>query len=111
MEIFNLFKKKEIKPKFKIGDLIICVDDTGLGNCNDIIDIPLIYKRVYQVKDIQRIKDYFVIEFGSRFINENKFTHDGDGNNIPGRGIRWFSETRFRLADDKEKELFFEKYC
>lgn len=97
-----LTPKKFTKPKFKIGDKVICINDGLIRNQKpeDINTIPsLIYKKkVYKVLDITQCKICYSYAIDVGLINHNDgFTQCLDHYGFNGRKTHWASEERFEL--------------
>lgn len=89
MNIFKFFKK----PKFKIGETIICIDDR-----EHLVE----YRKEYVVIDIQKCKicGTFAYDVGIKYKIATKCC------NIPlaGKNIRWAGEFRFKKKDETSEE-------
>lgn len=91
MGLFDFFKKK---PKFKIGDNVVCIDDR---------DHPIEFKKEYKILDIAKCgckKDCYSYNVGIPVDNN---VHCSDCRVVfPGRNIFWAEEHRFELMNTKK---------
>ena len=100
--MFGIFKKQE---EFKIGDLVICIDDCPFGAG---VQPPVKFKHIYKILDITTTSccKTKVFDIGLRAKN---FTQCAQHNKvIPGNGIHWAGALRFRKATPEEAQAFYE---
>ncbi len=92
MGLFNFFTKKK-EPKFKIGETAICIDDRN----HDIV-----FRQEYVIIDISECgckDDNFAYDIGLT-LEEGVSTQCATCKVVlPGRGIRWVGEGRFKKKE------------
>jgi protein-arginine kinase activator protein McsA len=105
-------------PKFKVGDIVRCIDDRGWNSSKNTI--PLIYGKTYKILDITYSKccNIYSIDFGCR-LNDNTHTVCKCSKNMVGMGIHWAYQYRFvkdnvlakeELNEELEEALSEEDY-
>ncbi len=106
MKFFDFFRKS-VKPKFKIGETVRCIDDRDHGiNC-------VKYGKKYKILDLIIFENAVSYDVGLRFDDKTMYTHNtiNSGNKIPGAGIHWAGEFRFAgsISDEEENSEENEK--
>lgn len=116
MKLFRLFKFLN-RCKFKIGDRVICVNDSPLPGQEPNSIPPLIYKKEYIVENLSKCKcGSWSVDVGLRVVQGLKksgYTTCECKDYIPGKGIHWchiirFEKTKSEPAQE-EKEAEFKK--
>jgi hypothetical protein len=102
----NLFGKQE--PTIKEGDLVVCIDDR---DWNGGTNISLKYGAIYKLLKIGIFCHGKSFDIGGRFINPETHTscslNKGSCNNkLPGQGIHWAHDKRFRKATTEEEKAY-----
>ncbi len=104
MNFFDFFKK-QLKPKFKIGETVRCIDDRDHGDIK--------YGIKYKILDCIICYGIVAYDVGLRFNDTNTHTAlNGDGKYpFPGAGIHWAGEFRFAgsISDEEENSEENEK--
>jgi hypothetical protein len=90
-------------PKFKVGDIVRCIDDRNWNS--SINSIPLVYGKTYKVLDITYTKccNIYSIDIGCK-MNNNSHTWCKCAKDMVGAGIHWAYEYRFVKDDVLAKE-------
>lgn len=92
-------------PKFKVGDIVKCIDDRDWNSPEN--SIPLVYGKTYKVLDViyNKCCGLYAIDIGCKFKN-NAHTKCKCKKEMVGLGIHWAYEARF-VKDDilGEEEL------
>ncbi len=71
--------KEIIEQKFKVGDKVLCADDTAIG----FNPKPIKKGKVYTVEEVNKLDGFLKIN-----------------------GIFWWSSNRFKIAQPRQLELF-----
>lgn len=95
-KFIRLFKSN--KPK--IGDIVVCLNDTKWNNPHT--DITLIRNRLYKIYDIIEECHFYGYDIGARITPRNNFTICECGREISGYGVHWALASRFRKATSEE---------